>query len=568
MQTLEARLRRIDGKGYGAYKQIRGIYEGLGFQLIIDHVQADPFAAPSRFRSVTPWREANLPGWALQSPVRRRAARDFVARTFSGRLGSVGAIRIEAGGQTVLDRSACLFGDQGVELRFTVSLPAAGRRVLGNQAYLLLGVELSRAIRHATRRETLGLDDLHRQCDVVEDQVALREQLGTAGLVAFLADGSNLARRTGIDDRPLEGGVPLQAPESLRMSMQAPNAGTVTGLGVPRGVTLVVGGGFHGKSTLLRAIEQGVWDHVPGDGREQVVTDLAAVKVRAEDGRAVSSVDISPFIDDLPGSVSTQRFSTELASGSTSQAAAVMEAVEAGARVLLIDEDTSATNFMIRDRRMQALVGREREPITPMVDRIREIFDRLGVSVVLVMGGSGDYFDHADTVIHMDEYRPHNVTEAAQKIARSHATKRESEARGTLAAPTARSVVPSSLQPETRPGRRKIQARGLDTLIFGRTAVDLRAVEQLVDPCQVRTIGWLLARIAEAGSRETEPLRCLEPWLAELAAGRWDWLTGRPDGDLALPRASEAMAVLNRLRGVLFVPGAIAKQPDDCRARE
>lgn len=552
MEQLERRLRRIDGKSYGAYKQIRGVYDMGGCDLIIDHVQADPFASPSRIRMLVPWAEADLPEHALGSPGRRRAATDFIARAFRRRVANERAIRIEAGGQTVLDRSACLFVEKGIELRFTVSLPAAGRRVLGRQAYDLLCGRLVDAVQKATLADNLDLSALRRHCDVVEDQVALRSALDCEDLVAFLAEGSVLPRHSGIDDRPLVDGIPLQTPQSLRVELNAPNVGVVVGLGVSRGITLVVGGGFHGKSTLLRAIEQGVWDHVPGDGRELVVTDSTAAKVRAEDGRAVSGVDISPFIDGLPGGKSTTDFSTDLASGSTSQAAAVVESVEAGSRVLLIDEDTSATNFMIRDTRMQALVGGDKEPITPFVDRVAELNEGLGVSTVLVMGGSGDYFDHAQTVIHMDEYRPVDVTAAALEVSRVHVTGRHSESGSPLLPPHRRCLEAGSLKPESKPGRRKIQVRGLDALVFGRGSIDLRAVEQLVDPCQVRAIGWLLARLADLPAGPVESLPHLEGWLARLVDEDWDWLTGRPDGDLALPRAIDALAVLNRVRGASF----------------
>ena len=180
-----------------------------------------------------------------------------------------------------------------------------------------------------------------------------------------------LPRRSGVDDRPLEGGgvVPFRSPESLRVVLQAPNAGSVPGMGVPVGVTLVVGGGFHGKSTLLRALEAGVYNHRPGDGRERVVSDPDTVKVRAEDGRAVAGVDISAFIDGLPLGQDTHHFTTPNASGSTSQAATIVEALESGAHALLVDEDTSATNFMLRDRRMQSLVPKDAEPITPFQPR-------------------------------------------------------------------------------------------------------------------------------------------------------------------------------------------------------
>jgi predicted ABC-class ATPase len=462
-------------------------------------------------------------------------------------------LSIDAGGQTVLERAACLFTDAGVELRFRLDLPGDGRRVEGRQAREVLCRFLPRALLSSAMGESLDREGLRRHCDGVEDQVALRAALAEAGLLAFVGDGSLLPRRSGIDDRPLGEGTRLSSPESLRVTLRVPNRGTVSGLGVRRGITLIVGGGFHGKTTLLKAIEQGVYDHVPGDGREWVVTDPTAVKVRAEDGRAVSGVDISPFIDNLPQERATEAFVTELASGSTSQAAALVEALEAGCRTVLLDEDTSATNFMIRDRRMQALVSKRAEPITPFVDRIRELRDRLGVSTVLVMGGSGDYFDHADTVIHMESYQPHDVTGRARAVAAEFPTARQEEHAADLEPPVARRLDPRSLHPERRPGQVKVQVRGRDELVLGRTAVDLRGVEQVVDASQLRAVGWLLARLRERGPGSLDPVEELRHDARRLERGEWDWLSGRPDGDLALPRVQEAMAALSRLRGARFV---------------
>jgi predicted ABC-class ATPase len=377
----------------------------------------------------------------------------------------------------------------------------------------------------------------------------VRAALADAGLVAFVGNGAVLPRRSGVDDRPLSDGVKFLSPPSLEVAIETPNAGAIRGMGIPRGITLIVGGGFHGKSTVLRAVEAGIWDHIPGDGRELVVSDPDVVKIRAEDGRAVHAVDISDFISHLPGGRGTSSFTTDLASGSTSQAASLVEALEAGATALLLDEDTSATNFMIRDRRMQALVAKTSEPITPFVDRIRELRDELGVSTLLVMGGSGDYLDHADVVIQMADYLPVDVTGEARKIAAELATGREEEREVELGRPEPRWLKPGSVKPERRPGRWKIQARGLDTLIIGRSDIDLRAVEQLQDSSQLRSVGWILGRISEVPEPEIEPLAHIEDMLGRLHRGDWDWLTGYPDGDLAVPRPHEVMAALNRLRG-------------------
>ncbi|MGM0435080.1 MAG: ABC-ATPase domain-containing protein [Pseudomonadota bacterium] len=549
MKELAALLTRLDGKGYKAYKDLLGEHRFEGWTLIVDHVQADPFAAPSRVRARVDAATAGLPETVFKSQARQCAARDYIARAFRQATGREKALGIDAGAQTVLDRTATLVDDDGgVELRLSLSLPARGRSIMGHQARRLICEQLPEAVLTAATARRLDLEALERHMAVVEDQQALRAQLPEHGIVAFVANGSILPRRSGIDDRPLHDAIPFETPPSLAVTLEAPNNGPVTGMGIPEGITLIVGGGFHGKSTLLSAVGLSVYDHVPGDGREQVVTDAGATKIRAEDGRAVHGLDLSPYINRLPYGKTTERFSTELASGSTSQAAALQEALEAGAHTLLVDEDTSATNFMIRDRRMQALVARESEPITPFVDRIRQLRDELSVSTILVMGGSGDYFDCADTVIQLQDYHAHDVTADARAVAERFATGRETEALDPLARPTPRPLVGKQLNPEAKPGKTKIQARGPDTLIFGRDDVDLRSVEQVADPSQIRAIGQLLARVAESGARLEQPPEALAQRLQRGLVA----LSHRPDGDLALPRLHEVMAVLNRLRSSAF----------------
>jgi predicted ABC-class ATPase len=555
MRDLDSILRRIDGRGYKAYKEIQGrrfSYER--FELVVEHVQGDPYAAPSRLRALIPLENSGLPASALRTDARRRATRDYLARAFRAAARPHKELEIDAGRQTVLDRSACLIDDETVDLRFRADLPGAGRRILGKRAAALLVDELPKIVDQTAGSDHLALDELERHAAVVEDQVALRNALDAAGLVAFVGNGSGLPRSSGVDDRPLGDAVVFESPPSLNVTLTTPNAGEVRGMGVPCGITLIVGGGYHGKSTLLRALETGIYDHIPGDGREQVVAMPGAVKIRAEDGRAVHAVDISPFISHLPGGHGTESFSTELASGSTSQATALVEALETGASCLLLDEDTSATNFMIRDRRMQELVAKTSEPITPFVDRVRELRDQLGVSTVLVMGGSGDYFDHADLVIQMDSYRPLDVTTEAREIASGHVTGRREERESDLTAAAPRRLGFGSINPERNRGRWKIQARGIDTLVIGRSDIDLRAVEQIEDPSQMRTVGWILGRLSEHREDDCEPLPLILAMLDRLSEGNWRWLNGRPDGDLALPRAYEVMAALNRLRGACFRP--------------
>jgi predicted ABC-class ATPase len=440
-----------------------------------------------------------------------------------------------------------------VEARLTVGLPARGRRIAGRAAATMLTGALPE-VAAALQASALDAGAVWRHVAAVEDAAHLRRQLPGLDLVAFLADGAVLPRRSGVDQRPLpaDAAIPLQAPASLRVAVDLPHAGRIEGLGIPRGVTLIVGGGYHGKSTLLRAIERGVYDHVPGDGRELVVTDPAAVKIRAEDGRRVEAVDISPFIGELPGGRATTAFRSDDASGSTSQAAAIVEALEAGATALLMDEDTSATNILIRDARMQALVAPEHEPITPFVDRVRQLFAARGVSTVLVLGGSGDYLDVADTVIAMREFVPHEVTATARQVAADHPTRRRDEAPEPPAAPAPRYPEASSLDPGRGRHAVKVTARGVRALQFGRQEIDLGALEQLVHPGQTRAIGAALVLVRDLCARDGLSVSAALAAVADrLEAGGLDVLAHRePPGDLARFRPLELAGALNRLRGL------------------
>ena len=323
-------------------------------------------------------------------------------------------------------------------------------------------------------------------------------------------------------------------------------------MGIPEGVTLIVGGGFHGKSTLLQALARSVVPHVPGDGRELAVTRADAVTIRAEEGRAVSSVDVSPFIRELPGGRATTAFSTDNASGSTSQAASIVEALEAGSRLLLMDEDTAATNLMIRDARMQALVAREAEPIVALLDRVRELFERHRVSTILVMGGSGDYLDAADTVIQLADYRPREVTAQAREVAARYPTRRSADARAAGFHGRERCPEPGSFDPAGRKGTPRIRATRRDLLLYGEEEVDLRAVGQLFDESQTRAAGYAMAATARdfPGLPVRELLDSLDARLDEagLESLTSEGRAGAHPGRLARPRRYEIACALNRLR--------------------
>jgi len=563
-EHLRKTLFKIDGKGYGAYKQIKGRYDFVVFRLSVDHVQGDPFAAPSRVSVTIAASKAGFMEELWNTPSKKIALQDFLARQFhqavkrfaAGKrgIGTSGLIAISSGGQEILERNAVLITNESVEARFVVGLPAAGRTILGKDAVRVFMDEIPDIVTHSLVCKNIDVAGLKKHLDVAEEQESLRSGLAGKNLVAFVADGSVLPRRSGIDDRPMD---PRQrptaftAPHDMRVGFRLSSGREIQGMGIPRGVTLITGGGFHGKSTLLRALERSVYNHKPGDGREYTVTDPTAVKIRAEDGRSIAEVTISPFISNLPRGKDTKRFSTENASGSTSQAANIIEAVEMGANLLLIDEDTSATNFMIRDERMQELVSKDKEPITPFVDKVKKLYTDFGISTILVMGGSGDYFDVADCVIMMDEYRPVCVTGRAQTIARKHAVKRRDEGGRTFGELLPRQAKPESFN--ARKGRRdvKIDAKGLTTILYGEEAIDLSALEQLVDTDQTRSIGYIIHFMAEhyvAGNKGIDLRTAVERAMQDMGENGLDMLVPYKSGNLALPRRFEVLAAINRMR--------------------
>lgn len=568
-EDLDGILRRIDGKGYKAYKGIRGRYEFPSFDLIVDHVQGDPFASPSRLRAIVSHPKAGFPEDTYGNRSRRIALADFLLRRFyqvatsASRpcgSGKSGVIAIDRPGQEILERTALIVSDRTIEARFSIGLPARGRTILGSEARRILLDTVPRIVMQSlffTSLDSKGKpsmrissEDLYDHIKINEDADYIRRMINSHNLVGFISDGAVLPRRSGVDDRPKTTGtvVKFKSPPSLRVSFDLPNHGTITGMGIPEGITLIVGGGYHGKSTVLNAIERGVYNHIPGDGREFVITDEGAVKIRAEDGRRIEKVNISPFISNLPFGEDTTRFSTENASGSTSQAANIVEALEAGATVLLTDEDTAATNFMIRDHRMQELIAKEREPITPFVDKVRQLYRDLGISTILVMGGSGDYFDVADCVIAMDAFSAHDVSEKARAIAARYHSERKAEGGECFGEITPRIPLRKSLDASKGKREVKISGRGLKTIVFGRYTIDLSCVEGLVHPSQVNAIGQALyyARTKYMDGKRTLP-EILDCVMGDIDKYGLDVIDPRRMGDYARFRRVELAAALNRL---------------------
>jgi len=549
--TLKQTLQRIDGKGYKAYKDIQTAYQFSDFELHLDHVQGDPFAAPSAIRVRMERSNTAIPDTVLASADRILAAEDFLTRLFELNIrrisrgirgtGGSGKISIQAASQEILKRSSCVLSDDTVEFRFYASLPARGRTILGSVAEQMLLREIPDIVKLSASFDATINKQLMLHVHTFEDYRTIQEELTKLKLVAFIPCGAVLPRRSGIDERPLtdaEGPVvPFRSPESLEVQIQTPHSGAVLGMGIPEGVTIIAGGGFHGKSTLLSAIERCVYGHIPMDGRELTASVPDAMKIRSEDGRSIFEVDISGFIRDLPFGKDTRSFSSENASGSTSQAAAIVEALELGSRLLLIDEDTSATNFMIRDARMRQMV--RKEPITPLIDVIRSLYTDHGVSTIIVTGGAGDYFDVADTVVVMEDYIPLDVTATARP--------EPSESGQPFRSwPTARrhAQLPSPMKGP----REKFVARDRTTIQIGETRVDMYALEQIAELAQTEGIAFLLKQYFEAAKESRKPMAELVFHIHERFSS-----TGFPfikRGNLAVPRREDLAATINRIRGL------------------
>lgn len=559
---LKKDILAIDHRGYPGYKGLRGRYQFKDHVLSIDHVQGDPFASPSHLSVHVDGHKAGFPKDYYQDDISRITLQDHLTRCFGKALapfsfkakgsGKSGLLSVSHCGQQVLERTACeVSADGSVTVRFEAGFPANGRSVNAGELVKMLFQFVPEAAQIALFYDRLNKNALKAAIELARDQQFIREHLSEQGLAAFLADGSVLPRESGISDRPMKGAVPFQSPSACKVTVTLPYHGPVTGMGIKKGITLFVGGGYHGKSTILQALEMGVYNHIAGDGREYVITDPSAWKLRAEDGRSISNTDISPFINHLPNKKDTVHFSTEDASGSTSQAANLMEAVESGSKLLLIDEDTSATNFMIRDELMQKVICREEEPITPFIERVRSMYDDLGVSSIIVAGSSGSFFGIADTIIQMKEYVPYDITERAREVAASYPALKQQEhfpVSDNMRAPKANQAL-------KKDPRLKMKTMGTNEMLLAKDAIELRYLEQLIDPEQTNALAYALKYLELNRMNGSRTVSQLLDDIEALTASKG--LSALYDKEyvrsgLAMPRRQEIAACLNRYRKLYF----------------
>ena len=552
---LKNELFKIDGKGYKAYKVLEGKYDFKKYVLSIDHVQGDPFASPSRVRIIIDNKIAQIPEELFDNKNKEIAVCDFLTRLFSKNIknqsekifgsGKSGLIEISRCPQEILERTAIIRNKNFFEARFYVGFPARGRSVLARELEKIIFNIIPNIVENTFIYKNINKLNLINRVKLIEDQFYIRKNLKEKGLVAFVANESILPRESGVSARPLRNGKKFISPQALEVEFDTPNRGKIKGMGIPKGITLIIGGGYHGKSTLLRALELGIYNHIEGDVREFVITDESALKVRAEDGRAITSTDISLFINNLPNGKDTIKFNTENASGSTSQAANIIEAIESKSKVLLIDEDTSATNFMIRDDIMQQLVVKEKEPITPFIDVAKSLYKQLGISTVLVAGSCGDFFDIADLVIQMDSYEPYEVTAKAKELSRGKVSLRDDL---DISIDFRRVLDKGSIS--EGPKGIKIKTLGKDGLSINKENIDLKSVEQIVDGEQINTIGMAIKFIEDKYSGKD---LTIEKIVDEIEKDITKNLIGIDNikggnGSLAMPRKQEILCAINRLR--------------------
>ena len=560
---LKKQLLSIHRKSYPAYKSLKGVYDFGEYTLSIDHVQGDPFASPSHVTIRIPFSVHRFPKNLYKTPETKAAFEDHLLRRFASQIrkfsfqakgsGKSGLLSVSNCGQEILSRTACeicTFKDSTLIFRFHIGFPANGRTINATELEKILFDFLPSCVERGCLYRTCDKKKLTETFELAEDQTFIRKEIHRLGLAAFVADGSILPRQSGVSDLPMKDGVAFSSPESLRVTLHLPHRGSLSGMGIPRGITLIVGGGYHGKSTLLKALETGVYPHIAGDGREYVITDESAVKLRSEDGRIIKNVDISLFINDLPNGRDTTSFSTLDASGSTSQAAGTVESIEAESRLFLIDEDTSATNFMVRDTFMQQVISREKEPITPFLERARDLYEKAGISTILVAGSSGAFFHIADTVIQMDCYHPVDITEKVKTLCKDYPLSPSSPAPFRM--PSAKRIFarPSKKQADRRDG--KIRQRSKDVFSIGKEEVDLRYVEQIKDSEQTASLALLLgyAKDHYSDGKKTIP-EIADLLYQELKQNGYSgfFRNSYIPGGYAIPRLQEIHACLNRYRG-------------------
>lgn len=577
MNKLHNLLASIADKPFHHIQKLRGCYSFPVFQLRFIKMQGSPGANPASIASVTiSLADSQIPELFLRSAECKLAVADFLIRRFRDGIGRFarqnrgkdgsGSFNTIVLSQKMLHRDSVLFADDAVYLRFMISLPAKGQGggvFDAEQAWIMLNEELT-AIVDATffyrhyDEQTRTL--LQQFVDVQKTRGEIVRFMHQHNLVAFIANAARLPRQSGVDDRPSmsESVKTFQSPPSLQITIPLTNGLNISGMGIKEGITCITGGGYHGKSTLMQAILAGVYAHIPGDGREYAVTRDDAVFIRAEEGRSIRDVDISPFIGDLPNGLKTGSFSSDNASGSTSQAANIVEAIESGSRLLLFDEDSCATNFLVRDELIEKILDAEQEPIKPLYSTVRSLWTKHRISMIFVVSGLGYFLQKADTCLLMDNYRCNDITAKVRDrlgpIATENQPISDFSVSRRLAADNFNPAYINRRLNKTIPKRIKDLRNAPRQLEYGMDLINLDAVVQIAEAPQILAIGYCLLVLRNQltqSEHKPETIRFWIDWLEdEIKSHGLDCLQPDYPGTLSMPRKYEIAAAINRIRSL------------------
>jgi len=539
MRELHQRLLKIHGKPYGVYKSLQGQFFNFGdFTLKFTHIQGDPHAQPSRIILSAKMNSLGFPEELHSDKEKEIALADFLLRQFTENADNIGIVKAHS--QIMQRNSLCI--EKGiVRILASVNLPGDGRRIEGDKASELLIGTLSDWVTRAMYWNNSDKEKckVHVQCLI--NRNFLLSQLAEKKIAAFVPNGAILPRESGVSEEPMQNAVPFASPPELLVHLSLPSGEQIAGMGIPCGITVIAGGGFHGKSTLLHALEEAVYPHIPVDGREFIVIDESATPIKTEEGRVVTGTNISPLVRELPLKGSTEKFTTKNASGATSQAANLIEALELGASTILIDEDASAVNFLIRDLRMRELINSKREPLIPLTDRIKEFADK-GINFIIVAGACGDYLSLADTVIAFVEYKAECLTEKAKEVAKNASAGEAIPPLGSFK--ESRLAKVENLQEGLKPSsavEKYIKIRAVAGQIsIGKLKSDLRRFPTFCHIELQRGIAEILYNFVKEKENEGKSLRDALKALCEK-------LPENETSDLALPRVMELGAAFLRV---------------------
>jgi len=553
-------LAEIDGKPFAEYERLIGDFDFARYVIKCSKIETAADGEFPVFNIRVPQSIAELPGHLYDSPVRRTALEDLLTRNLCAAAAQIARfnesgwarrnIMVAEPGQKILPRTSVLVTKEYIDARIRIAMPykvfSSGERLVdGEMARKVFFEDLPEVVSTSLFCCNLDLAEAEEFVNGMEDADRVRQSLSTLGLVSFVGEGSLLAREQDSDLPDYDRFIPFEVAEATCTEIEVPNAGKVTGLGISAGLTVVLGDAANGRKDFMSALAAGVFNHIPGDGREGVVTVSDAVQIAADRGRNVQEVNITPFLSESEYG-NPASFSTPAADSFISQAASVIEALEVGARVLIVDENSSAPAFLTTDARIAGLLGST--PRTSLAQRARQIVDELGIS--LIVGGENlvaEYIPVADTVLKVEGFQVTDITEQAKAL--NLAVPPEAPA-VNLAPMLARSrwIMPSSIDAAVGSKDQVIEAIDLNAIQYGRSVIELDSVSQIADESQTLTIGLLLYYAKLRYMQEGYPLReMLDMIDRDLSSEGLGTIVRDLRGDLARPRRYEVAAALNRL---------------------